>query len=389
MTYTQKTYQGWQLNPLDTWFFREAKPFDTIGSPELPSQFPPPAPTVAGAIKTAIGRQLGINWHQFKPKAETDTERHEVYGQLGDLSLCGPFISLAGKPLFPAPAFLLHQKDHGYHRLIIGNAVETDLGIVCLPELPPDAVNKGFKPLEHAWLTAEGYTEVLAGGLPKPEQVKRAHELYSPEPRLGIGRDNQTGCVNAEDSLLYQTCHIRPGNDVALWVGVAGLAAQIKPEPVRLGGEGRLTLMSASEGPVTLPSAPVAPEETRGFILILLTPADLDSCWRLPNAQEICPERDSGEGKRWTCTLNGVELTIHAAVLGKPVREGGWHLAERKPRRVESFVPAGSAWFCTARNMNAKQAINALHLTQIGDGQKLGRGLLAAGVWNSTFNHLT
>ena len=41
--------------PLDTWFFREARPHGSVGNSELGSQFPPPVRTLLGALRTAIG----------------------------------------------------------------------------------------------------------------------------------------------------------------------------------------------------------------------------------------------------------------------------------------------------------------------------------------------
>jgi CRISPR-associated protein Cmr3 len=387
----------WRFHALDTWFFREARPFDTVGSPELASQFPPPAPTVAGAVKTLIGRQADIDWSGFKPKAEGEA-RHERYGLLGDLRLCGPFLCRGNAPLFPAPLFLLAKKkkpetetatgrkpELSLFRLRIGGAVETDLGIVRLPELPKtgsEDQDKGFKPLEDAWLTAAGLQAALNGDTPKPGDVFPADELFDHESRLGIGRDNQTGTVRAEDALLYQTRHVRPRDEVGLLVDATGLPAGFASEPIRLGGEGRLALVEAAPGGLNLPQAPTPDRDTHGLILILLTPADLDDCWRLPKSTAVCPDdRDGAEAKYWRTEVNGVGLRMYSAVLGKPRREGGWHLAEGKPRRVDSFVPAGSAWYCEVENMGLQDAITKLHGIQIGDGQQLGRGLLAVGLW--------
>ncbi|MGX2040917.1 type III-B CRISPR module-associated Cmr3 family protein [Methylocaldum sp. MU1018] len=396
-------YTTWRLHALDTWFFREARPFDTIGSPELSSHFPPPAPTVAGAIKTLVGRRAGIDWRHFRPKAEGEP-RHERYGRLGDLHLLGPFLCRDDRLLFPAPLFLLAKKREpeagkadgpaadknpklSLSRLRIGRPVETDLGIVRLPELPKsgnDDEDKGYKPLENAWLTAAGLKAVLDGGKPDPEDIFQAEQLYATESRLGIGRDNRTGTVRADEARLYQTRHIRPCDNVSLAIGVGGLPLDARPEPgpVRLGGEGRLALMEALPDGLNLPKEPTADDDTHGLILILLTPANLDNCWRLPHSKSDAPaERDSGKAKIWRCEIRGVKLAVHSAVIGKPRREGGWHLAEGKPRRVESFVPAGSAWYCAVENMSLGDAIAELHGIQIGDGEKLGRGLIAVGLW--------
>lgn len=408
-------YTAWRFGALDTWFFREARPFDIPGSPELSSHFPPPAPTVAGAIKTLIGRQTGIDWRGFKPKETKDEPRHERYGLLGDLKLHGPFLCWKEEPLFPAPLFLLAKKNKAeagkadcpaaekrpgllLSRLRIGGPVETDLGIVRLPELPKsgnDDADKGFKPLEDAWLTATGFEAVLNGAQLDPNHVFQADQLFAHESRLGIGRNPATGTT--ADAKLYTTRHIRPCDKVGLLVGVgvASLPPGVQREPVRLGGEGRLALVDALPGGLDLPKAPTPDASTHGLILILLTPADLDDCWRLPKSTAVCPpSRDSAEAKYWRAEVNGVRLKVYSAVLGKPRREGGWHLAENKPRRMDNFVPAGSAWYCEiegaeradTRQALLEKAIEALHLKQIGDGQQLGRGLLAVGLWQNSEN---
>lgn len=397
-------YTAWRFGALDTWFFREARPFDIPGSPELTSHFPPPAPTVAGAIKTLIGRQGGFDWRSFTPKKSDDEPRHERYGLLGDLRLCGPFLCRDEGPLFPAPLFLLAKKKQPeagtaadkkpellISRLRIGDPVETDLGIVRLPELPKSGnedADKGYKPLENAWLTAAGLEAALNGDLPKPGDVFQADALFDHESRLGIGRDNATG--TADDAKLYTTRHVRLRDGVGLLVGVAGIPPSVQPEPIRLGGEGRLALVEDLRKSLDLPKAPTPDaSSTHGLILVLLTPADLDDCWRLPKSEKpTCPQRDRGEGRYWPVEVNGVRLRVYSAVLGKPRREGGWHLAEGKPRRVDSFVPAGSAWYCEVENMGRAEAIGKLHGFQIGDGKQLGRGLLAVGLWQNNENLL-
>lgn len=377
-------YQTWRFTALDTWFFREARPFDTIGAPELDSLFPPPAATVAGAIKTLIGERLGLNWRRFKPKRPESSEDDSKAAALGWLRLQGPFLSLQKNLLFPVPLFLL-AKEQEFCRLQIGEAVETDLGVVHLPRLPIE--KHGYKPLEKSFLTAAGLKRVLAGGLPDPKDVVKSEKLYVGESRFGIARDNRRGTVRK--GRLYQTRHVRPQEEVAIEVGVGGVDPDLLPETaaLRLGGEGRLALVEAEPQPLNLLSLLPEPEpksDACGLILILLTPADLDGTWYPPVAKKEHRAQENGwPAQCWCCTLRGVELQIQSAVIGKPWQGGGWSLVERKPRRVESLVPAGSAWYCQVKNMALKEAISRLHLQQIGDGQQLGRGLLAVGLWQN------
>ncbi|MEN9847352.1 MAG: hypothetical protein RL368_92, partial [Pseudomonadota bacterium] len=37
------TIQEWQFSAFDTWFFRESRPFDSVGGNDLSGVFPPPA----------------------------------------------------------------------------------------------------------------------------------------------------------------------------------------------------------------------------------------------------------------------------------------------------------------------------------------------------------
>ena len=83
----------WRFDPLDSWFFREARTFDTSGSNELNSLFPPPARTVAGAVRTLIGETQGVDWQDFA-NAEKYADLKQSIGSgddLGALRIRGPY----------------------------------------------------------------------------------------------------------------------------------------------------------------------------------------------------------------------------------------------------------------------------------------------------------
>lgn len=63
-----------RFTALDTLFFRESRPYETIGGSELGSVFPPPPRTVAGAIRTAIGESLDADWKAFKKAFDDKAE---------------------------------------------------------------------------------------------------------------------------------------------------------------------------------------------------------------------------------------------------------------------------------------------------------------------------
>jgi len=376
MTDTSERWTEWRFAPLDTWFFREARGFDTSGSNELSSLFPPPARTVAGAIRTRIGEAQGVDWAGF-PDAADCTALRAVIGvgdDLGQLRLQGPYPRLAGERLYPVPRHLLSvpDTDAPYRFLRPGDPVDCDLGRVRLPKLDP--AKPGAKPLDNAWLTAGDLQRVLQGE--HPQRVIEASTLYTVEPRLGIGRHNRrrTGI----DGLLYQTRHLRLHAEVTIGAATGGIPQAWQPATgtLRFGGEGRAAAFEVSEA-----AAPLATPAsgTSHLLLVLLTPADFGADhWLLPG---FTAARQDGIDV-WQGELNGIPLTLHSAVIGKPTREGGWDLAKQAPRPVESLVPAGSVYFCTAPSDPA-QAVNALHGHCIGSATALGRGELAVGVWQT------
>jgi len=385
----------WSFSPVDTWFFRESRPYDSIGGTQLNSLFPPSARTVAGAVRSLIGEQVDVNWKAFEKGDGTQHRLSPINlceqigdaNQLGQLRLVGPYLLYDKQRLYPVPLIVLdgtiRDKKAPYQqqsvRLRPGEPVECDLGKVKLPKLAPlssqSKTIENAKPIENAWLTAEDLGYVLAGDI--PHSTMSQSKLFDIEPRVGIALDRQKRTV--KEGMLYQNQHIRVRHYLDLQIGltVGGIEKALHPTQtglVRFGGEGRLAEVTVSDSlPATLPH-PEKLNNTKNIFLTLLTPAHLDGHW-LPNG--FTEQRDKDGCQVWRGKLNGVELTIISAVLGKSIREGGWDLANERPREVISLIPAGSVWFCRVESGNPAD----LHGHHIGKETELGRGELAVGVW--------
>lgn len=368
-----------RLNALDTWFFRESRPFDSIGGSELASVFPPPPRTVLGALRTAIGDALGADWQQFQSQKENyrlpdGRKLYDLIGYADDLAglaLGGVWLALDGERLYPAPLFLLRRRGGDFARLRIGGAVRTRLGNARLPVAP----DREERAPAGAWLTRAGLEKVLQGGVPDEGELHERQALFSEEPRLGIARDN--GARTVLNGLLYQSRHIRPQARLSIEADIAGLdGLDIESRIVRLGSEGRMSNLAFAATPVK-PAQPTPGKNSVGLILTLLTPA-LFGGW-LP--ADFVLENQNGVDV-WRGEINGIALTLHAAALGKAQREGGWDMVGRKPRAVQSLIPAGSSYYCTVDDGNLAAAIAALHGRQIGDDPQIGRGVIVCGLWN-------
>lgn len=370
------------FEPLDTWFFREARPHGSVGNSELGSQFPPPVRTLLGALRTAMGdtwfARHGGAWGGLD--SNTALQVHIGLGDdLGPLRANGPFLRLNGQRLYPAPAHLMaktHDGQRHYFLLGLGDVVHCDLGRVHLPAMPrqvqglPELV--GSQPAS-GWVTHSGMERLLKGQPPLGHEVIGTDQLWSEEPRLGIGRDNARRGV--QEGLLYQTRHLRLRPGVTVELHLAGISdASLLPAQatLRLGGEGRQAALRVEQAPLSLPAGPAIAPGAR-FVVHHLTPRTCAA--DLPAGIPPGFVRRQHEGADcWEGELAGRPLRILAAACARPLREGGWDLAQHQARPVQSLLAPGSVLY--AQNLSG-DSLPSTAFAAAADAS--GRGLCLAG----------
>lgn len=395
---TMNTLLTCRFEALDTWFFREARPHGSVGASELGSSFPPPVRTLLGALRTLIGdawlARHGGDWRSFASDSAHPLRALIGFGDdLGPLRASGPFLNLNGQRLYPAPANLMVKEQGGqkhYFLLDLGAPVHCDIGRVHLPCFPARVAGlselAGSKPAEQCWLTAAGLQAVLDGGAPQPGDVIAARDLYAPEPRLGIGRDNQRQSV--QEGLLYQTRHLRlrPGVAVELLLGGVADAGLLPTQTtLRLGGEGRMAgLTIENDSCQRLPGLGFK-AKTPVFALYALTPAPCAPGLPAGIPAGCVPSQYHG-ALTWEGQLAGQRLRVLAVANARPLREGGWDMASHQARAVQSLLPAGSVLY--VQSVGGQDIdVPALHALASATGQGLYvPGQLPA---NTTFNPST
>ena len=377
---------SFKFSQLDSWFFREARPMESVGGSELSSVFPPPVTTMAGAIRTLLGDLIELDWQKYNKHEQqslaVDVNEQQLIGHgedTADLRFSYPVIEVCEKgvwlTLTPAPIDLLELKeDKKLICLGIGkDVVQSDLGCTRLPELPAGVM--GAKPLENVWLKPAGWKAYQQGQLPNADQLVRLSDLIEKESRLGIARDNVKGAV--ESGMLYQTEHIRlkrdPNkfDDIRLCCEVSGIPQSLndllldKPQAVRLGGEGRLAFVevvsSKNEQNVQLPA-------TEKVKLVLTSPACFKQGWLPSGFEKVSQEGvDVFVGK-----IADQDITIIAQVNGKPQRIGGWDSATNAPKPLRSFMPVGCCWYLKCTDASALQA--TINEKGLGEFSQFGYG---------------
>lgn len=413
------TLKYYVIEPVDSWFFRDALPFDVAGGNSLASQFPPTARTVFSALYTARQEAEGVDWFD----RDSDQTMEEQQG-------IGPYLisqDVKGKwmRLYPLPLTVLKKKDSKHNSTFTclsldknSDPVYCDIGKVLMPRLDLPAGqedNKGYKPMEQAWVTVSGFQKILEGLKPDHEDIMEIEHLFKKENRIGLARDNTKR--TALEGMLYETGHLRliKNKKQRVTLGASLRNTNWEGGITRFGGEGRMAVIEAidqlQEYQVVSTSDNKKPE---GIILYLLTPArfgrsehkyseqsdsDYEARRRLNRepARHIPPGLDYIKGEKhdiWKGTMPFIDkegkkqvinLTVHSAVIGKGVREGGWKIGpyQNEARSVRSYLPAGSLWYCTLDdpNITYPEAIERLNHAHIGDEWELGRGELAVGLW--------
>lgn len=387
-----------QFEALDTWFFREARPHGSVGSSELASVFPPPVRTLLGGLRTLIGdawfAKHGGNWRDFAKNEQHPLRSIIGFGDdLGPLTAQGPFLSVEKQRLYPAPANLMRKEQDGqthYFLLDLSAPVHCDLGKVHLPAFPEkvDGIKElvGSKPVQGCWLTEKGLRAVLQGQAPAAKEVYESSQLFKEEPRLGIGRDNQRSAV--QEGLLYQTRHLRLHSGVAVELELNGLSdASLLPEQttLRLGGEGRMAgLHTPATGSHKLPVENL-PAKAAAWALYALTPSACAPDLPAGIPAGFKPAQHQGADV-WEGELAGQALRILSVACDRPLREGGWDMAQHQARPVQSLLLPGSVLYVQAQdvdNFNPQALQQALHTLT----DATGRNLFIAGRLpsNSTF----
>lgn len=382
--------KAYSISPLDTWFFRDGRPYymNESSQVDVRSLFPPSAHTVIGAMRASFARAMG--W-DGKSRNRWSAEIMSVLGDgrknLGKLRFRGPYIysEKHGGLLLPAPLNLIGKsiqdkfcktcepsesvrKTWSFIRLAPRDPVDCDLGEgVRLPSAGAEL--KGFKTLGDYYLTVDDFKVLLAGGDPKDIRPVKRTALWRHEYWVGLKRNSLT--LTTEDRALFSKHHVRLAPGVSLLMLLDG--SEGLPELgslMALGGENRTAWARVmSELPEFLAeeeekelNLKADGDKTR-FTITHLTPARLEGSWPGPGGK-----------------IHGVPGKVVSACLERPLFLGGWDSVRGEPLPLQPYVPAGSTWFFEADSCE-KGAIESLHLAHIGEETSCGFGQVAVGSW--------
>lgn len=325
------TIAAFVLEALDTLFFRDGRAFDA--GARATSGLPAPQ-TLAGALRTWLLAAAGCDFDRLaeavragrSPEAAA-AEQGEAIGGVFALAVRGPWLARDGSPLVPAPGVL--QRPDGSSELV---------RLVPLRKAPPgwEPPLPGMSPL---WLTKPGKAEPVAGyvtldglaaflrgGVPTPDQIVAAGDLYDHDYRTGITIDGDS--LTTREGLIYGAGMLALRKGVSFYAEVGGWTAALDrlapPQGdslIRWGGEGRHARVRRLPKPVAWPRVEPDPARAEKPLIMLTSPGLFDATWR----------------PSWLDPL--------AAAVPGAVAVSGWDLARGGPKPTRFAAAAGSTYY--------------------------------------------
>ena len=402
------------LQPNDTFFFRDGKPFTKGDQSEGHSIFPPLPSTALGALRSAYIAAFG-DLSLFCSGAMRDTVGTPE-------SLCN---AIRLHSIFPASSWN-NQLDIFFPvplDLIYRN-VDERLRHVPLHLLTPACKNFASNgPIDTIliWSDAESIDSEADAllDLLSIEQYLQADDtnlllvnrntLIEREPKIGIARSADT--LSSEDHMLYRIDMSRFKNNDGNYGFVVDYECHkslpIEDGLLKFGGEGKSFAYQDVDCQIDLQSDPreaisrwpsfLKPVDNLGtdsssdhletikesiqstgkFKLYFATPSIFKNGW-LPSWLD----RDTLLGEYPTGQLSPIHLKLITTAVGKPVTVGGWNMAKGMARQTYRAVPAGSVYYFELTDRDrVDDLIVAFHYQNISDERSeegFGLALIAA-----------
>ena len=377
------------LQPNDTFFFRDGRPFTKGEQSEGHSIFPPLPSTVLGALRSAYIAEFGD-----LPLFDSGGMRNTIgtpESLCDAIQLRGVFlVSNRDNQLdmfFPVPLDLVYKKSEERTRH------------TPLHELTPTSKNFTSNDVSNtilAWSNSESIDSDADGLLdmvdieqylekaPINLQLISRTTFIEPETKIGIARSGDT--LSSEDHMLYRMNMSRFKNNDGSYGFVADYECN-KSLPkagglLKLGGEGKSFVYRDIDLDVDslsshLDTVRVSIKSTGIFKLYFATPTIFKNGW-LP----LWLASDNLSGEYPLEDKPPISLRLITAAVGKPITVGGWSMAKGQAKPTYRAVPAGSVYYFELIDRSRiDDLIDAFHYQNISDERsEEGFGLALIGV---------
>lgn len=351
-----------RINPLDTFFFRDAKPFDLGEETWADSIFPPAPSVIYGALRTLYFIQEN-SLHLEKKQLDELTKDFKILSifiQVGESEYLLPLMNDIVRDKKTKDLLFLQEKEND----LISSSVAQK---ILISPVRAEEV-KGF-------VDINAYSNLLSKIIIDKDKIR--DDLIVKEPKIGIARNNQSH--GNEDKKMYrvemQRFNTQKYKNMQLVIICENLPLTQGSYTSKMGGEGKPFSYSVENIEIPKNGFVEVPKlENDTFRLCLTTPALLEKGW-LPSWLD----EKTLEGRVPNSEL---KLKLLTTFLGKPVSFGGFDLKEKKPKEMNKYVPAGAVYYFQILEGTAQQVIDIFHFKSISElgSASQGFGITYVGV---------
>ena len=376
------------LQPNDTFFFRDGRPFTKGEQSEGHSIFPPLPSTVLGALRTAYIAEFGnLSLFYSGWMRETIGTPESLCNAI---RLRGVFLANSRDDwweiFFPVPLDLIYKK---------AEERKNNPPLHFLTPTSKNFASNGALSNILSWSTSESIDSDADGllDMEATEQYLQGDDrnlllttratLVEREPKTGIARDRHT--LSSEEHMLYRIDMSRFKNRDGNYGFVVDYECPKnlpKTGLLKLGGEGKSFVYEHTNSDLDplfchLETVKSEIQSTGRFKLYFTMPAIFKDGW-LPSWLNS----DTLSGEYPLENAAPISLKLITAAVGKPISVGGWDMAKGEAKPTYRAVPAGSVYYFELSDKSrTDDLINAFHYQNISDERsEEGFGLALIGV---------
>ncbi|HEU4962830.1 MAG TPA: type III-B CRISPR module-associated protein Cmr3 [Bacilli bacterium] len=357
-------WQGYEIRPLDSVFFRGGEPFARGDTPFLKSLFPPSPQLLQGLVRSTVLQQTCADLKQFGQGCarcaevktcqtpmqigEWKTDGRHLVLESGTMRLRGPFLTWNGRPIFPLPVDCLATASHvermdtrSWSPSTVRGSREkwqTDLAATLDPVFRGGEQGDTYP----GYMTWEGLQNYLLGEarFAWGRDVLTSDDVFTTEGKTGIALDDHR---LTEEGMIYTVEMVRLRPEVSFYFEArdVSLASQV----TTWGGEGRLVHLQQCEGNQFHVFSELKDRmrerilESGGFRLLLLQPLHMAEVTEWERELEL---------------QTGYPFECRGMRTVQPLSLGGWDLVKRRPKSMQTYLPAGSVLYFSWSNKNSK-----------------------------------
>ncbi|GAK61611.1 CRISPR-associated protein, Cmr3 family [Candidatus Vecturithrix granuli] len=355
-----------EIDALDTLCFRDGKPFTSGEDTWATTTFPPSPSVIYGALRGTYFSNHIAELEHANQRGKDPTEQ---------LRIRLIMLQTGRHRYFPLPLDCIvpkkskeqrekKEKDkNDSEKAIVLKKVATSAISNCPVNNILRSPDRVIADKEQARIVTHDELTTYLEGSTTEIRCKKISEFIVPEPKLGIGRVNETHAT--QEGRLYRIdmrrlepkmkFNVESTRHLSLVVGFDDLTL---PDAgiMRLGGEGKAGKYTLSET-MTIDSPTITGKR---FKLYLMTPAIFGQGW-LPCWLDA---------KTFEGTYHNLRLRLETAMLGKSFGVGGFDMARKRPKKMRRVVPAGSVYYFEIVQGTIDEAITVFHNQSIADGEK-------------------